>query len=182
LRFPLFEQPAVRTPVTPSRAAVHAIAQGTTMTKTRILPALAVATTLVLAGTAHAKPYVDYSFGKGLWEINQIEVDPNHVDDYLTGLKQSEVPGFEIMKKHGIIDDYSFSVKNGYTKGMPNVVIAVHYVSADGLMPNQARDQMIEKEIVATFSEQAGKAAIAGYEKYRTFVDDSTWIDVTFKK
>jgi hypothetical protein len=182
LRLPLFEQPAARAPVLPARMRSHAIAQGNTMIKTRILSALAVVSTLVGAGTAQAKPYVDYSFGKGIWEVNQIEVDPNHVDDYLTGLKQSEIPGFEIMKKHGVIDGYSFSVKNGYTKGMPNVVIAVHYVSADGLMPNQARDEMIEKEITATFSEQAGKAAIAGYEKYRTFVDDSTWMDVTFKR
>jgi len=151
-------------------------------TTTRILSALAVATTLVLAGTAHAKEYVDYGYGKGIWEISQVEVDPNHVDDYLSGLKQSEVPGFDIMKKHGIIDDYSFSVKNGYTKGMPNVVIAVHFVNAEGLMPDQARDQMLDKEINATMSEQAGKAAIAGYEKYRTFIDTSTWMDVTFKK
>jgi hypothetical protein len=151
-------------------------------TKTRILSALALASTLVLAGTAHAKEYVDYGYGKGIWEITQVEVDPNHVDDYLTGLKQSEVPGFDIMKKHGIIDDYSFSVKNGYTKGMPNVVIAVHFVNAEGLMPDQARDQMLDKEIYATMSEQAGKAAIAGYEKYRSFIDTSTWMDVTFKK
>jgi hypothetical protein len=149
---------------------------------TRILPAFALASTLVLAGTAHAKEYVDYGYGKGIWEITQVEVDPNHVDDYLTGLKQSEVPGFDIMKKHGIIDDYGFSVRNGYSKGMPNVVIAVHFVNAEGLMPDPARDQMLEKEIMATFSEQAGKTAIAGYEKYRSFVDQSTWLDVTFKK
>ncbi len=152
------------------------------MTKIRILSALALASTLALAGTAHAKEYVDYGYGKGVWEITQIEVDPNHVDDYLTGLRQSEVPGFDIMKKHGIIDDYSFSVKNGYTKGMPNVVIAVHFVSAEGLMPDQARDQMLDKEIYAAFSEAQGKAAVAGYEKYRSFIDTSTWMDVTFKK
>ncbi len=151
-------------------------------TKTRIASALIVAGTLLAASSAHAKEYVDYGYGKGVWMITQVDVDPNHVDDYLTGLKQSEVPGFDIMKKHGLIDDYSFSVKNGYTKGMPNVVIAVHYVSADALMPDQARDQMLEKEIMATMSEAAGKAAIAGYEKYRSFVDTSTWMDVTFKK
>ena len=152
------------------------------MTKNLILSALAAATTLVAAGTANAKEYVDYGYGKGVWTIAQVEVDPNHVDDYLTGLRQSEVPGFDIMKKHGIIDDYSFSVKNGYTEGKPNVVIAVHYVSADGLMPNQARDEALDKEIYATMSEEAGKTAVAGYEKYRKFLDQSTWLDVTFKK
>ncbi|MDB5738186.1 MAG: hypothetical protein JWO65_1854 [Sphingomonas bacterium] len=152
------------------------------MSRKLIYTMLATASALLGATTASAKEYVDYTYGKGIWTVNQIEVDPNHVDEYLTGLKQSQVPGFEIMKKHGIIDDYSFSIRNGYTKGQANVVIAVHYINADGLMPNQARDQMLEKEILATMSEDAGKAAISGYEKYRTFIDDSTWIDVTFKK
>jgi len=152
------------------------------MIKPLILSALTAASLLVATGAANAKEYVDYGYGKGVWTISQVEIDPNHVDDYLTGLKQSEVPAFDIMKKHGIIDDYSFSVKNGYTKGMPNVVIAVHYVSAEGLMPNAARDQALEKEIFASFSESAGKAAVAGYEKYRTFLDNSTWLDVVFKK
>ncbi len=152
------------------------------MSKKLLLAALAGAGLLLGAATANAKEYVDYQYAKGVWDINQIEVDPNHVDDYLTGLKQSQVPGFEIMKKHGIIDDYSISVRQGYTRGLPNVVIGVHYVSADGLMPNATRDQMIEKEIRAGFSEDAGKTAVAGYEKYRKFVDDATWVDIKFAK
>lgn len=152
------------------------------MPKTILFAACAAASMLLGATAAGAKEYVDYSYGKGIWTVNMIEVDPNHIDDYLTGLKQSEIPAFEIMKKHGIIDDYAFAVRNGYTKGTANVSIQVHYVSADGLMPNQARDQMIEKEIFASFSEDAGKAAVAGYEKYRQFLDDATWIDIKFNK
>lgn len=71
------------------------------------------------ASAASAKQYVDYTPAKGVWEINAIEVDPNHVDDYLVGLRKSQVPGFEVMKKHGIIDDYRFVVRNGYAKGSP---------------------------------------------------------------
>jgi hypothetical protein len=134
------------------------------------------------AGPAFAKEYVDYSYGKGIWEVNQIDVDPNHVDDYLVGLKQSQVPGFEIMKKHGLVDNYWFMVRNGYTEGHASVLIGVHYTSADALMPNQARDQMIVKEIQASFSEEQGKTAVAGYEKYRKFIDDGTWLSIDFKK
>ena len=140
------------------------------------------ATALLYATAAPARQYVDYTPEKGLWEINAIEVDPNHIDDYLTGLRKSQVPGFEVMKKHGIIDDYHFVVRNGYTKGSPNVLIETHYTSVAMLAPDKARDQMIEKEIFATFSEDAGKTAVAGYEKYRQFIDDSLWSEVTFAK
>ena len=130
------------------------------------------------ATVAIAKQYTDYMPQKGLWEINAIDVDPNHVDEYLTGLRRSQVPGFEVMKAHGIIDSYKFLVRNGYTKGGPSVLIMTHFTSAAMLEPDQARDQMIEKEILAKFSEADGKAAVAGYEKYRTFIDDGLWSEV----
>lgn len=143
---------------------------------------LAIFAGLVSASAANAKQYVDYTPEKGVWEVNAIEVDPNHVDDYLTGLRKSDVPGFDVMKKHGIIDDYRLLVRNGYTKGSPNVLIETHFVSLATLAPDKTRDQMIEKEIYATFSEDAGKTAVAGYEKYRQFLDDSFWNEVTFAK
>lgn len=137
----------------------------------------------ILAGTvAIAKQYKDYTPEKGVWEINAIEVDPNHVDDYLTGLRKSQVPGFEVMKRHGIIDQYHYVVRNGYSKGSPNVLIETHFTSVAMLAPDEARDTMIEKEIRANFSEEAGKIAVAGYEKYRQFVDDGLWTEVTMAK
>lgn len=139
----------------------------------------AVGAACLTATVAIAKQYVDYMPQKGVWEINAIDVDPNHVDEYLTGLRRSQVPGFEVMKAHGIIDSYKFLVRNGYTKGGPSVLIMTHFTSAAMLEPDQARDQMIEKEILAKFSEADGKAAVAGYEKYRTFIDDGLWSEVT---
>ena len=135
-----------------------------------------------LSAPAMAKQYTDYSPAKGTWEVNAINVDPNHIDDYLTGLRKSQVPGFEVMKKHGIIDDYHFAVRTGYNKGSPNVLIWVHYTSYAMLEPDKARDLMIENEILATFSEEAGKIAVAGYEKYREFVDDGFWSEVVMAK
>lgn len=150
--------------------------------KQALYHAAAIAAALMVASAGHAKQYVDYTPEKGVWDINAIEVDPNHIDDYLTGLRKSDVPGFEIMKKHGIIDDYRFVVRGGYNKGAPNVLIEIHYPSIAMLAPDKARDQMIEKEIFATFSEEAGKVAVAGYEKYRQFIDDGLWTEMTFAK
>ncbi len=129
-----------------------------------------------------AKQYKDYSPTKGTWEVNAIEVDPNHIDDYLTGLRKSQVPGFEVMKKHGIIDDYHFAVRTGYSKGSPNVLIWVHFTSYAMLEPDKARDTMVENEILATFSEEEGKIAVAGYEKYRQFLDDGFWTEMVMAK
>ncbi|MEO5494828.1 MAG: hypothetical protein ABIR08_12485 [Sphingomonas sp.] len=142
----------------------------------------AVTATFVFGGVAIAKQYVDYTPQKGVWEINAIEVDPNHIDEYLTGLRKSQVPGFEVMKKRGIMDSYKFLVRTGYAKGSPNVLILTHLTSAAMLDPDQARDQAVEKEILATFSEEQGKVAVAGYEKYRQFLDDGLWSEMTMAK
>ena len=142
----------------------------------------AVTATFVVGGVAMAKQYTDYMPQRGIWEITAVEVDPNHVDDYLTGLRKSQMPGFEVMKRRGIMDSYRFLVRNGYSKGSPNVLIETHLTSASMLDPDQARDQAVEKEILATFSEAQGKVAVAGYEKYRQFVDDGLWSEVTMVK
>ena len=50
------------------------------------------------------------------------------------------------------------------------------------LAPDKARDQAIEKEIYASVPKEEGDRAVAGYEKYRTFVDDAYWTEVTLAK
>ena len=51
----------------------------------------AVTATFVVGGVAMAKQYTDYMPQKGIWEITAVEVDPNHVDDYLTGRLQAVI-------------------------------------------------------------------------------------------
>ena len=89
----------------------------------RAMVLAAIGATCLIATVSIAKQYTDYTPQKGVWEINAIEVDPNHVDDYLTGLRKSQVPGFEVMKAHGVIDSYKFLIRNGYNKGAPSVLI-----------------------------------------------------------
>jgi hypothetical protein len=138
---------------------------------------------ITAAGSAAvADQYVDYTPQKGVWEINAIQVDPNHVDDYLTGLRKSDVPVFEVLKAHGLIDDYRFMVRTGYSKDAPDVLIFTHFTSLAALEPDQARDKTIEKEIYSKFSKEQGQAAVAAYEKYRQFLDDSYWTEVKMAK
>ena len=137
---------------------------------------------LCAATTASAEVYVDYTPEAGVWNINAIDVDPNHIDDYLVGLKSSQMPFFEILKKRGMIDAYKFVVRNGYAKGSPSVLIMVHYTSYAALAPDKARDMAIQKEVLAGFSKEKGDAAVAGYEKYRTFINNGRWTEMTMTK
>lgn len=134
------------------------------------------------ATASGAKMYVDYTPEKGAWEINAVEVDPNHIDDYMVGLRHTQIPLFEILKKHALIDDYKVVIRNGYTKGSPNVLIETHIPSLALLEPDKARDEALDKEMLATLPEEQGKAAIAGYEKYRQFLDDAYWSEVHFAR
>ncbi|WP_156397371.1 MULTISPECIES: hypothetical protein [unclassified Sphingomonas] len=143
---------------------------------------LVAAVALSASAPSLAEAYVDYTPQKGYWQINAIEVDPNHVDDYLTGLRRSQVGGFEILKRRGVIDDYKFMVRTGYVKGSPNVLIMTHSASTATLDADKTRDQAIEKEMLAQFSEAEGDKAVAGYEKYRTFIDDGMWTDMVMAK
>ena len=147
-----------------------------------ILGAIAAAATFVVSTPALSEPYVDYTPQRGYWQINAVEVDPNHVDDYLTGLRKSGVGGLEIRKKHGLIDDYKYMVRRGYVKGSPNVLIMTHVPSSALMDPDKARDQAIQKEVDSQFSKEQDKAAIAGYDKYRTFIDSAEWTEATMVK
>ena len=129
-----------------------------------------------------AEPYVDYTPQKGYWQVNAIEVDPNHIDDYLTGLRHSQVSGFEVLKRRGLIDGYKFMVRNGYVKGSPNVLIMTHSPTTATLDADKARDMAVQSEMYSVFSKEQGKTAVSGYEKYRTFIDDGQWTDMVMAK
>ena len=144
---------------------------------------VALAGAAFLATTAAlAEPYVDYTPQKGYWQINAVEVDPNHVDDYLSGLRHSQVSGFEVQVRRGLIDSYKFMIRNGYVKGSPNVLIMTHHPTSATMDADKARDQAVQAEIFSVFSKEQGKAAVSGYEKYRTFIDDAQWTDMVMAK
>lgn len=147
----------------------------------KLITLAAAAAGLSMAGAAFAEPYVDWTPQKGAWEVTTIKVDPSHIDDYLTGLKKGWAPGQEIAKAHGVIDQYMILVKLNSGAGA-NVQLIVHYPSLSMLEPDKARDQAIEKETEAKVSRDTSDKAIAGYDKYRTFVSDEIWTEAQFTK
>jgi hypothetical protein len=157
-------------------------ASGWGMTMKWVLGLAASAAALGVFHAANAEPYVDYTPKKGAWEVQTMAVDPNHVDEYLTGLKKTMVPVLEIEKAHGTIDRYSFMVKLNPNGGGANIMIVQHYPSLAAMDPDKARDQMIEKEIYANLPKADEEKKVAEYEKYRKFLSDELWTDVEMGK
>lgn len=131
---------------------------------------------LVCAAPASAKPWVDYVPQKGFWQYTYVKVDVNHIDDYLTQMKSIWVPGREIDKKHGLIDDYKVMTNILGGAGDANVMLCVHYVSFAGLDPDKLRDMAIDEENAASLA----RAASADFNKYRTIVGSSIYVPVDF--
>jgi hypothetical protein len=146
-----------------------------------LIGALSLGAGLALAGAALAEPYVDYTTSKGVWEVQAMKVDPNHLDDYLTALKTGWVQGEEIAKKHGVIDQYAVRVKLNSGAGA-NVLLVQHYPSLNALEPDQARDTAMMKESRATESKEQEEKATAGFDKYRTFVSDEFYTNIEYPK
>ncbi|MGI9169652.1 MAG: hypothetical protein ACR2FH_05655 [Caulobacteraceae bacterium] len=139
------------------------------------LGAACVAASLSLASLGRAEPYKDYTPQKGAWQVQEIHVDPNHIDDYLVGLKTSLIPGQEIAKKHGLIDSYLVLVRLDAGGDAANVMLVTHFTSLSALEPDKARDQALLRENLAVVRKEKGVALTTGFDKYRTFVRDGFW-------
>ncbi|MET0269821.1 MAG: hypothetical protein ABW173_05270 [Sphingomonas sp.] len=122
-----------------------------------------IAIAAALAGSAaSADPYVDHTPATGVWNVVSMEVDPNHLDDYLKGLRRTQQIGMEIMRKRGMIE--------------------THYTSAVMLAPDKARDMAIEKEMYAAMPRTEADKAVAFYEIYRKQLDDALCTEVTLAR
>jgi hypothetical protein len=137
---------------------------------------------LALAFPAAAEPWVDWTPQKGLISVTAVHVDPNHIDDYLTGLKKIWLPGEEYAKKTGQITGYEILVNVNAAGPGPNVLLVEHLPSFAVLDPDKKRDLDAKKAMDAVAPKDAQDAAVAGFDKYRSFVGNDMWQAVQFTK
>jgi len=136
----------------------------------------------MIAPSVLAEPYTDYTPQKGVWHVVTVKVDPNHVDDYVTGLKRTWASSEEIAKKHGLIDSYQIMVKMNAEDGQGNVLLIEHIPNMALLEVDQARDQAMMKEFRAALPKPDADKMVEGFDKYRTFVGDDYWNELIYTK
>jgi len=144
--------------------------------------ALSVGIAAFAVSTASADPYKEYTPDKGVWQVTTVKIDPNHIDDYLVGLKKSWVPGEEMSKKHGLIDNYFVMVNANGADPNGNILLGEHYVSFANMDPDRTRDMQMRAESLAQMSKDEGRKLTDGFDKYRNFMGETMWTSVSFGK
>ena len=90
------------------------------------------------ASFAQLEPFADYDIGEKVYTMTTVKVDPNMIDYYLEGLRDSWVAGNEVSKDLGQLEDYSIYLSELTESGDFNMVLVVTFKDASDLEPNKA--------------------------------------------
>jgi len=146
-----------------------------------LLAALA-ASTLLATPLALADQWVDYAPAKEPWQVTTVKVEAGKLDDYLISLKKSYVEQLERQKKNGDVVEYHILVNNNSNAAGATIVFLTKYKDWSGVAPNKERDLKEQEEFRKTISKTDEQKLGEDRSKYRTFLDDGTYADLTYLK
>lgn len=149
------------------------------MRKMIVLAALAA---LGLAGNANAvEIFKDYVPSKAVWNVTMVKVDPNHIDDYLGGLRQSWMASCAAGKTAGTLEDCFIYVSETAAASPFNVMLVQKFTSAAMMEPNEASYNKVMAEVRKTLAEAKEKELVKGYEEYRSFFGEMNFRRIEWK-
>ena len=149
----------------------------------RIRTALLAGLAALAMGTgAMAEEWVDYSPAKEPWTVTQVKVAPGKLDDYLISLKKSWIASMEIAKKNGDVLDYHVLANTNTNANGATVVFLVKFKDWSETVPNKDRDMKTLEEVRKSFSKDSETKLMDDRTKYRSFLDEGTFADVTYPK
>lgn len=147
----------------------------------RIAKLLAATAALGLACSAQAEIYKDYTPSTAIWNVTMVKVNPNRVDDYLAGIKQTWVAGCEISKKMGQMEDCYVYVSETAAGGPFNVLLVQKYPNGAAREPNSEQYMKFMAEFRKQMSEAKEDEMVTGYEEMRTFFGEMNLRRVEWK-
>ncbi len=142
----------------------------------------AAAAALALAGSAQAfEVFKDYTPSKEVWNVTMVRVNPNRIDDYLEGLKQTWWSACEIGKKHGTIMECGIYVdQNAATRDF-NMMLVIKQPSAAVGDPNPELYKKFMADLRARLDEAKQDKIVEGYEQLRDFWGEKSMRRIDFK-
>jgi len=145
---------------------------------------LTLAATVVFAAApvALADRWVDYAPSKQPWEVTTVKVEAGKLDDYLVSLKKSYVESLEREKTAGDVLEYHILVNTSANAAGATIVFLTKYKDWSVLEPNKERDMKEEAEFRKTFTKADETKLGEDRSKFRTFLDQGTYGDMTFLK
>jgi len=140
------------------------------------------AAALALSINAQAfEVYTDYTPSKEVWNVTMVKVNPNRIDDYLEGLKQTWQSGCDISKKQGTVLDCFVYISETAANSDFNMMLVMKYPSGASLDPNAEQFKQFQATMRAQLAEDKQDKLVEGYEDMRTFFGEQNFRRIEFK-
>jgi len=147
----------------------------------RLLVAASAAGLAFASASQAFEVFTDYTPSKEVWNVTFVRVNPNRIDDYLEGLKQTWLPGCEIGKKQGSVVDCAVYLSETTANRDFNLVLVVQAPSAAASDPDADRYKAFMAETRARLAQDKQDKLVEGYEEMRTFFGEQNFRLITFK-
>lgn len=142
----------------------------------------AAAAALVLGSSAQAfEAYTDYTPSKEVWNVTMVKVNPNRIDDYLEGIKQTWMTGCEVGKKNGVVVDCFVYLSETAANRDFNMMLVTKMPSAAVSDPDGVKFMKMQAETRAMLAQDKQDKIVEGYEELRTFFGEMTFRRIDFK-
>jgi hypothetical protein len=151
------------------------------MNMKRLLIAASAAGLAFASGTQAFEVHTDYTPSKEVWNVTFVKVNPNRIDDYLEGLKQTWTSGCEISKKQGTVLDCFVYLSDTAANREFNMLLVTKFPSAASLDPNAEEYKAFMSAMRAQLEEAKQDKLVEGYEELRTFFGEQNFRRIDFK-
>ena len=130
---------------------------------------------------ADLQPFTDYDASDAVYLVTTVKVDSNMGDAYLEGLKATWVPGNEIAKELGQIEDYAIYRSDLPASGEFNLILVVKLASAADMQPSKERYDTFMEEYGRQASDEATEFAQQNYPAMRELTGSYMMREITIK-
>ena len=130
---------------------------------------------------ADLTPWEDYELSEAVYSITTIRVDSNMGDAYLEGIANTWVPGNEVSKKLGQIEDFWIYRSDLPASGDFNLLLVVKFAKTDDLAPNKERYEAFMKEFTKKRSDEATEFAQKNYPAMREITGTYLFREIKLK-
>jgi hypothetical protein len=132
------------------------------MIKTIILSTCLAASSLSL--NAHAQDVRQYSEGP-VTQVNYIQVEYGHFEEYIDWLNSTWKPTMEAFKKAGLIIDYKVFQLTPKSPDQPNIILWITYKNMAALDRGVEEEEVAKKVICNTECQNKARVVRNGYRK-----------------
>jgi hypothetical protein len=133
------------------------------------------------AAYADLEIYKDYTVSDAVWVVTTVKVEPNMIDAYLEGLKDTWVSGNEVAKSLGQMEAYQIFVSELPGSGDFNVVLIGKFKNDEMLAPNKERYDAFVAKFGAERQKQTTEKAQRDYPAMREITGDYRLREITLK-